>query len=172
MSDETVEPAPIEPRRPRWLYSALIASMALNLLLLGGAAGAMFRHRHDHPRERGLMDFVRDLPQERRGDVQSFLKGEREKLKPMRDEVKASWSETNAALGEEPFDKEKLKAAMDRMVAAEMRVRMAISDAVVETAGKLTAQERKALQAWRARTQEHGRKKRKQWEDERGGERE
>lgn len=143
---------PVKPR-PRWLYPVLIASLAANFLVLGGAAGAMWAHRHGHggPDERGLLGFVRELAPERRDSIREGLASEREKLQPLREAVRANWSETNAILGEEPFDKEKFKASLGRMNEAEMRVRTAITDALAETAGKLSPQERRTLKEWRER---------------------
>lgn len=156
MTDTAGQSAPAQ--RPRWLYGALIASLAVNLLLLGSAAGAFWHHRHDR-RGDGLTGFVRQLPQERQGPMREFLKGEREKLKSVRDEIRTTWQETNTLLGQEPFDKDKLKAAMGRMNEAESRMRAAIGDALVETAGKMTPEERQAMKAWRERKIERGMRK-------------
>ena len=143
------------PRRgtPRWLYGALIVSLGLNLLVLGGAASAFWKHRHGH-HERGLLGFVRELPADRQTALRDFVKTERAKLKPMRDEVQSAWSESNAVLGTEPFDKDKMKAALGRMNDAEARMRTAISDAMAQTAAQLTPQERTTFKAWRERAKE------------------
>lgn len=155
----TIEQPETAPKRPRWLYAALIASVGLNLLVAGGAASAFWKHRHHGPRgEAGLMGFVRQLPESKRAELGSYVESEREKLKPLQEAVRAGWSETNTILVEDPFDKEKLKAAMSRMNDAEMRRRSAISDTLVEAAAKLSADERKALKEWRERTHKRGRK--------------
>lgn len=154
----TNEPAGPSWQRPRWLYGALVASLALNLVMVGGAAGAFWHHRHER-REHGLTGFVAQLPAERQGPLREFLKGEREKLKPLREEIRNGWNETNVLLGQEPFDKDKLKAGMGRMNDAEGRMRSAIADALVETAAKVSPQERQAMKAWRERQIERGMKK-------------
>jgi len=133
--------------RSRWLYGVLVASLALNLLILGGIASARFFHHRDH----GLMGFVRKLPADRQGPVGETLRAERAKLAPLREAVRASWRESNAALGEEPFDQEKLKAALARYNEAESKMRTAISDALAETAGKLNPDERRLMREWRER---------------------
>ncbi len=146
----------VAARKPSWQKWLLIASLAVNLLILGGAAGAFWSHRHGgrhfghgQGREHGLMGFVRELAPDRQGDVRAALETEREKIKPMRDVVKEGWTETNSVLGTEPFDKDKLKAAMTRMIDAETRMRTAISDALVDTAVKLSPEERQKLKVWR-----------------------
>lgn len=140
-------------QRPRWVYPALVASLAVNLAVLGSMAGAFWHHRHDR-HEGGLSGFVRHLPEERRTPLRDFLMGEREKLKPLREEMRNAWRESNDALGQEPFDKEKLKAAMARMNDAEARIRATISDAVVETASRMTPEDRQAMKMWRERKME------------------
>ena len=143
-------------RKPSWQKWLLIASLALNLLIIGGAAGAFWSHRHGgrhfghgQGREHGLMGFVRELAPERQGDLRTALEAEREKIKPVRAAVKEGWKETNNVLAAEPFDKEKLNAAMTRMIDAETRMRTVISGALVETAAKLSPGERLKLKAWR-----------------------
>jgi uncharacterized membrane protein len=143
-------------RKPSWQRWLLIASLALNLLIIGGAAGAFWSHRHGgrhfghwQGREHGLMGFVRELAPDRQGDVRAALEAERAKIKPMREGVKEGWKETNTILGTEPFDKDKLKEAMSRMIEAEVKMRTAISDALIETAAKLSPEERQKLKAWR-----------------------
>lgn len=133
--------------RSRWLYGALIASLAFNLLVIGGVASARFFHHRD----RGLAGFVRKLPADRQGPIGEALRAERAKLAPLREAVRAAWNESNAALGEEPFDEAKLKAALARYNEAETKMRTAISDALAETAGKLNADERRIMREWRER---------------------
>lgn len=135
-------------QRPRWLYPALVASLAVNLAVLGSMAGAFWHHRHGR-HEGGLSSFVRHLPDERRAPLREFLTGEREKLKPLRDDMRKAWRESNDVLGEDPFDKDKLKAVMGRMNDAEARIRAAISDAVAETAARMTPEDRQAMKTWR-----------------------
>jgi len=161
MSNETQVETNTPPRgTPRWLYGALIVSLGLNLLVLGGAASAFWKHRlGHHERERGLLGFVRELPADRQTALREFVKTERAKLKPMRDEVQSAWSESNEVLGTEPFDKDKMKAALGRMNDAETRMRTAISDAIAQTAAQLTPQERTTFKAWRERAKERRYKK-------------
>ncbi len=142
-----------KPARLKW---ALVASLALNLLIIGSAAGAFWSHRHGgrhfshgQGREHGLMGFVRELAPDRQGEIRAAIEVEREKIKPIRAAVKDGWTETNNVLGTEPFEKDKLKTAMTRMIEAQTRMRVAISDALVETAAKLNPEERQKLKVWR-----------------------
>jgi uncharacterized membrane protein len=154
----TSEPGTREPggppgAKPRWLYAGMIASLALNVLLIGGVGAAVWRHGHrggpGRGNDFGLMGFIKDLPADRQSIVTSDVANARETLRPLRRALREAWSESSAALTADPFDKDKLRAAMARLVEAETRLKTAISTALGDTAEKLTAGERRALQAWR-----------------------
>jgi len=150
MSLDTEGVPPSAPRRSRWFNVLLTLSLAANLLVLGAVATHFARHRFDGGhREHGLMGFVRQIPDERRASVEEYVRSEREKIAPLREEIRKAWADSNAALGEEPFDKEKMKGAMTRMLDTEARMRTTISDALVDTAAKLLPEDRQALKAWR-----------------------
>ena len=101
------------------------------------------------------MGFVRDLPPDRRQLIGAELKAAREAVEPMRTTVRERWSEANTVLVEEPFDKAKYKAAMDRVTEAEGQLKNAITAAMSETAAKMSPDERRALQAWRDKRKKH-----------------
>ncbi len=141
--------------RSRWLNILLIASLALNLLFIGGLAKAAWHHRHGGFSSPGLMGFVRDLPPDRRQLLGGDIEAAREAARPMRQTVRDLWSEANKILLEEPFDKAKYKSAMDRVTEAEGQMRATLTGALAETASKLTPDERRALQVWREKRKSH-----------------
>ena len=149
----TTETPDVPPRSPRWLYAGLIASLAVNLLVAGGVGAAYWHHRHGPGGGRGgdfgLMGFVRELPAERQAIVRNEVSAARQATQPLRSAVREIWLEANKELTAEPFDKDKFKAAMARVSEAEARYKGAISEALAETAAKLSAEERRALQTWR-----------------------
>lgn len=59
----TAEVNHLSPARPRYLYPAFIASLALNLLFIGLFAAAAWHHHEESskPFEPGLMGFVRSF---------------------------------------------------------------------------------------------------------------
>lgn len=151
MTDTDIKPE-AAPRRSRWLFPALVASLALNLLFVGGVVGAKVMHKRyggPHGADFGLMGFVRELPDERRKLIRDEIKKAREAMKPMRATVRDAWGEANAVLTVEPFDKQKFKAAMAKLSDAEVQFKTAVSNSLADTAEKLTPEERKQLQAWR-----------------------
>lgn len=141
----------VAPKRPRWLFPVLIASLALNLLFIGGFATAAWHHRKGPPRsgDYGLLGFVKGLPAERQAVVSEQVTAARDAIRPLRRAVRDKWSETNSLMTVEPFDKEKFKSSMAELAEAEARYVAAVRDALAATAEKLTPDERRLLQNWR-----------------------
>lgn len=146
----TVEVDQRTPKVSRFLYPVLVASLAINLLFIGGFAAA-FWHHHRYGREPGLLDFVKELPAARQDPVRQEISAARASMKDLREALRKSWSDANSLLTAEPFDKEKFKAALARLGDAETRYKAAIYNALADTAEKLDPDERKLLQAWRER---------------------
>jgi uncharacterized membrane protein len=136
--------------RSGWFRAGIIASLALNLLFIGGLGAAAWRHRHG-PRgdDMGLAGFARRLPAERQTLVRGDVDAAKQVIRPLRKAVREAWTESNALLTAEPFDKGKFKAALDKLTEAETRFKSAATAALVDTAAKLTAEERRSLQGWR-----------------------
>ncbi len=144
--------------RPRWVYPALIASLAVNLLFVGGFATALW-HRHGGPHgEPGLLGFTRELPGDRQRVVREDIVAARQALQPLRNAIREAWAQTNVILTEEPFDKDKYKASMDQLAEAETKFKAAISAMMADTASKLTPEERRILQGWREKRRPFSRK--------------
>lgn len=138
------------PRRSRIIYPALLVSLALNLLFIGGLAAAAwhFNSRHTHG-EFGLLAFARQLPAEHQDAFRKQVLDARASLKDEREAVRSAWLEINSLLTTEPFDKEKLKAAMAKLRETENQFRTGLNDSFAEIAASVTPEERKLLQAWR-----------------------
>lgn len=144
--------APKPPAPPsRWLYGVLIASLAINLLLVGLAVGGVIRHRlfHGHGGDSGLMGFVRELEPDRQPVLREHVLSLRQTIRPVRRELREQWGVVNAALGAEPFDKEQFLMAAAKWRETGIRFETAIANALADTAVKLTPEERRKLQAWR-----------------------
>lgn len=169
MTDVDTRPAGTPPVR-RWLFPLLVASLALNLLVVGGMIGAKISHHKRfgapglHGADRGLMGFVRDLPEDRRTVIGDQIKKLRDGVKPLRQAVREAWDETNTVLTAEPFDKAKFEASLAKVSAAEDTFRAAVNSGFADTAAALTADERKQLYAWREKRK--GRKRGKDKDDD------
>jgi uncharacterized membrane protein len=137
-------------RRSRLVYPALIVSLALNLLFIGGLAAAAWHYNARHTRgEFGLLAFARQLPVEHQEAFRKQVLDARVSLKDEREAVRSAWLEINSLLTAEPFDKEKLKAALANLREAENQFRTGLNNSFAEIAASVTPEERKLLQAWR-----------------------
>ncbi len=139
--------------------TVLFISLALNLLIIGGVAGAWSagvriqreaETRAVVERMPGPRAFLRALPPETRA--------------LMRDELAESWGESRearqaaiqarrdafAAVGTEPYDGARVRAAFERLRAADQAAIAVFHDNVIEAFGELSpAQRREALEALR-----------------------
>jgi uncharacterized membrane protein len=148
-------------RTPRWVLAALFVSLALNLIVVGSVAGAMWRFRAPPPWATGvtpnLLGYASTLPLERRKHIWGQTAEERNHIRPFRREVRATREETIKALVSEPFDRDKFLAAQSRQAEAENRARAAVQDLFVKIADSLTPQERQAFPRWREHRRPPGR---------------
>src|SRR5687767_10862888 len=147
-------------RTPRWLLVALIASLALNLIIVGSVAGAMWRFRKPPPWASAvtpnLLGYASTLPAPRRKQLWDTTAEERGHIRPFRREVRVAREETIKALIAEPFEKQRFLAAQARQSEAESRARQAVQDLYVKIAEGLTPEERRAFPSWRERRRHPG----------------
>ncbi len=170
----TIEAPGGSAARSRWLMTALVASLAANLLFAGWLGAAVWHHRKGggwRGGDGGLMGFVRQLPDERRPAMRARVKAARENVKPLKAELNDAWTAANATLAAEPFDKAAAKAAFVKTIEADAKLRAAIDDELIATAEQLSADERKVLHAWREKRKphvlrRHGRKDRSEGTDD------
>lgn len=135
-------------KAPRWMWIALIASLAVNVAVIGVFAGAGLSMRYGGAGIGGgpgpaLMRFANTLPAERRQVIRTQMQGQRGVIAPLRKEVRQARGEVIRALQAEPFDKAAFLAAERRVLAADARLREAGAQALAEIAAVMTAEERR-----------------------------
>jgi len=153
MTDRAPETGPAAARQPRWVKLALVASVALNLLILGTIGGSIWASRHGPQlAARGsgphLLGFTRTLPDERRFEIWKVTRSDLRALRPMRKEVRRARARARAALVAEPFDQQKFADAQARVFEAEIALRREAQQLFVTIAAALTSQERAAFTKW------------------------
>jgi uncharacterized membrane protein len=153
MTEAGSSEARIVRRAPRWLLVALFASLAVNLVIVGSVAGAVWRHRGP-PAWAGvvipnLLGYASTFAPERRKQIWELTRDERSRMRPFRREVRAAREETIKALATEPFDRQQFLAAQSKLAEAENRARAAVQDLYVKIAESLTPEERQAFAHWR-----------------------
>lgn len=131
-------------RVPRWLYRALIASFAVNLLFIGGVGAAIWHHRHGP----GPMGFVKSLPQDRQTVVREQIEAARASLRPLRTSMREAWGNVKTAIAADPFDKQALKTALQRLAESDAKLKTSLSDSIADTAEKLEPGERRLFLLW------------------------
>jgi uncharacterized membrane protein len=141
-------------RRPRWLLVALVVSLALNLVVVGSVAGAVWRFRAPPHWAGGavtpnLLGYASTLPAPRRKELWDATAEERRLIRPFRREVRVARDETIKALIAEPFERQRFLAAQARQAEAENRARQAVQTLYVKIADGLTPEERRAFPRWR-----------------------
>lgn len=105
-------------KRRRWIWIVLIASLALNLLFVGFMAGSWWRHGGPGERHKiitgAVEKLMQDLPQAKKDHAAALLKRHRETIKPVRQQIREAKNAAKEALLTEPYDEEKVKAALLR----------------------------------------------------------
>lgn len=139
----------------RRLKYALIASLALNLLIIGAVIGTMYgygRHgpRIGHPRgeDFGLMGLTRALPAERRKEIRKLLREDRTKLRPMFEDIRTARREAADKLAADPFDRAALERAISAASDKERALRQEAIGIFLGHAEGLSVDERRTLSDW------------------------
>ncbi len=154
MSVTAASPETAMHRVPRWIWVTLVASVSVNLLLIGLMAGAAwFRHRAGGPFATAAspMGFIRMLPKERRDAIRSAAPEAFANMRPHWQAVRQARREADRLLTTEPFSAETFLAAHRRMIEADAAARRAASQILADTAARMTPEERAQMLGWRDR---------------------
>ena len=160
MTDNAPSPAPVVRRAPRWMWIVLILSLALNLLVLGVAAGAIwhFRQGHDFPHHGsdGLARYLATLPPDRRDEIASLIETERETSRRLRRLSREKRRDLARAFEADPLDADRLDTAARAASEARIPLIRQRQELFSAIAAKLTAAERRAYLEWRLDRRRNG----------------
>ena len=154
MTDEKTVTAEGDPRRGRgfpWLKAVLVASLALNLLLVGGAAARFFtqgppdRFGGTSNMQMIPRNFLSELDRGRRGELLGILHGFRDEFRGQRRKGREQMARLATALEAEPYDGEAVKAAVASFTGSGADLMRRGGDAALAVIGKLSPEERKLL---------------------------
>lgn len=150
MSDAALA-APTAPRRraSRWLWLALVGSLAVNLLVLGIVGATLLRWRGGGPPGGPFFAvserLLRSLPSERRQALRQVIGRHREvKWQNWRD-LRNARTTLARSLRVEPFDEPAFEAALTDLQQKELGVRTDFVPVMGDLAAALTAEERQQL---------------------------
>ncbi len=152
----SVGPVPVRNAR-RWMWIALIASLAINLFIVGVVARSVWPFRYAVAGGGGgglagnLAAYIGALPEPRRKELRAAMGQVRPQqlLRPLRVELRVARQEAAAAFRAEPFNRDVFLAVEARVQAAEARLRDSIIKLSADMASRLTADERAGFLKWR-----------------------
>ncbi len=142
-------------RMPRWVLITLIASLAINLFVVGVVARSVWPWRYAAAGGGGfagnLLAYAATLPDERRQAIRQALPSERPMLavRPLRKDLRTARRDAALAFRQEPFNRDAFLAAEARVQAAETRLRQTVVQLSADLAGRMTAEERAGFLKWR-----------------------
>lgn len=153
----TSDNVPAKPAAGRGLRIALMASLALNVLIIGGVATTLlcFGGKGHHHRGSGLMGFVETLPSERAKSIGDKLKADREALRPLRQAQREARGQARSALMAQPFDASAFRTALDNAATAGYEEKKARMGMLADLAAELTPDERQQLHQWFEKRRRH-----------------
>lgn len=144
-------------RSNKGLIAALVVSLALNLALIGFAAGRIGAGPGAHPivASFGAARVLRQLPDARQDELRPLYREQMREIRPHIRELRQSQHHLAAALTAEPFDRDVLAAELAEFRTALLASQTASHQALVELAHAMTPEERALLRtsiAFRARS--------------------
>jgi Spy/CpxP family protein refolding chaperone len=146
------------PRVQRWLVPALVGSLALNLLVVGAAVSAYWRHGWEPPGARSgafvprhELGYATSLPQHRVKEIERLTEQERREVAPLRRALLEARVESIKALTAERFDKQRYLEAQAKLAAADQKSRQAAFKLHSAIGILLTPEERHGFLQWRER---------------------
>jgi uncharacterized membrane protein len=129
------------------MWVTLVASLAINLLVVGVIIGAgIFRRHFDGPTANSLgPGLVRYglANSNTRGETRRILMSERDRILPLRRDLREARRGAVDALLAKPFDPARFRAAQASVNAMERRLGEESLDAVTAIAGTLSAEQRR-----------------------------
>jgi uncharacterized membrane protein len=161
---ETGTPAAAPRRRINWLVVALVASLAVNLLFIGGGIARWYvgfgPERYARLTQAQLIPrfFFRDLDRSRRMELLGVFRAQDKEIREGRKAVKAQVLELADALDAEPYDPARVKAAVEGFSAKSEALFMTGSTAALAVIDQLTPEERRMMAQHLRNREDRGRK--------------
>jgi uncharacterized membrane protein len=115
---DSTSPSPPSSRTRRWLAPLLVASVAVNLVIVGAAVSGQFWSGHGERRgfhrSADLMprSFFRELDDERRSELVSVFRTRKPEFREERDALRDAAADLADALEREPFDLQLVQSAI------------------------------------------------------------
>lgn len=157
MTEDSVDTQP--RKRRNWLLVGFIASLMLNMLLIGVMVGGKFRHwpgGWDGHRG-GPAAFMRGIPDERRKVLRETFDAGRKELRERREIVQRLRKDARETISKEPFDKAAAQAALAQVGAARSDLHARASERFIDFLSGLSADERRIFLSRHGKRKKHDR---------------
>lgn len=148
---ETAATSEAPRRKINWLVVALVASLAVNLLVVGAGVARWYvgfgPERYARLTQAQLIPrfFFRDLDRARRMELLAVFKGQDKTIREGRQAVKAQVAALATALEADPYDAAQVKAAVEGFTAKSEALFNTGADAALAVIDRLTPEERKLM---------------------------
>jgi uncharacterized membrane protein len=136
--------------RQRWLIVGLVASVALNLFLIGAGAGAIalaMRLAREGARPAAVVLATQHLPQPSRGAIRNMLRGVRDQVRADAGRSRALRLQAWSAIAAAKPDAAAIKQTLAQSRQIDIAVRAKVEDSIVDFAATLSPADRTALAA-------------------------
>lgn len=158
------------PAPRRWLGPAFLASLVINLFLVGLVASAIWMHR-EPPRPRGghlpfLLGGDRaELSKDDRTALRQMMRGQFKTVLPELMEMDKARADLARVIGETPYDAAKVSEAFARVEQAQAKIAETTRETMIEGFGKMSDAQRQRLakvmeenaqHRWDRRKERHG----------------
>lgn len=141
--------------KSKWVAILLVASVVINLLLIGFLIGSRSVGPPGADPTRGYPRWARGLPEERMDVLRPVIRQHMQNMRPALGGLRRGHRNLKQALTAEPFDPEALEQVLADMRAENDRMQTLSHTSFAEFVGHLTAAERKQLAADMSRRRHH-----------------
>jgi uncharacterized membrane protein len=132
----------------RWITIALVISLAVNLLVLGLAAGAGWKNWHGgrrHAFSQGMERLLDKMPPERREPLQALFDRYKTEVRPMWRQVRDARRDVIESMRAEPYDENKVRESVAALHTRQAKARDEFTDVILQVMSKLSDEERSDL---------------------------
>ncbi|TCO73981.1 periplasmic heavy metal sensor [Rhodovulum euryhalinum] len=140
----------VPPRTRTWVRVALVASLALNVLILGVVGGAVLNKGRDHPPRTAFAPgeygpYGRALADTDRAALRAALKAEAPRLRENRAAVRQGFRDLLAALRAEPYEHARVVAVVQAQQARVQDQAALVQSLTLDRVGAMSGADRAAF---------------------------
>ena len=134
--------------RSQLILSALIFSLAINLIFIGGISyrASNVRPMSQRPFPPNIGWAVRDLSEIRQAELEPILEQSNEQIGPMRTEMFNAQRRVNELMSSDSYDAEALSEAFSQLRSASIRYQQLSHEQTIALLSELTEEERRTAQ--------------------------